>query len=205
MEETMNRREELYIVIGLFIAGCGCLAAWLAVPQLRDLFSKSTSTVAIETPDQINNPLAESDGIIWKAVFYGNKELKNPSVLEKEIQGAQNGLRVDWGINSPDPDMQQKDYFSAKFTTSYHFLAGQYCFVIEVDDGAKLLIDGSEIRSFWWGHTLGATYKTAVPLDEGSHLIEFEYYEEREKAFFHIFWYKDAGPECVTVGHPGVP
>ncbi len=150
------------------------------------------------------NEFAEEGGIIWQATFYGNKELKEPVVLQGRIRGARNGLRVDWGVDSPR-FWTPADFFSAILTTTHNFNAGTYCFVVEVDDGAKLFIDGKEVRSVWWGYTPGAVYKTAVTLEEGPHLIEFQYFEEYEKASFHVSWYKGAGPECVTVGHPGVP
>jgi len=98
-----------------------------------------------------------------------------------------------------------EDFFSATFATTYNFQRGTYCFVLQVDDGARIFIDGVEIRSVWWGYTPGAVYKTPKILDEGPHNIQLYYYEEFEKAFFHLYWYPNAGGECVTVGHPGVP
>lgn len=89
-----------------------------------------------------------------------------------------------------------------RLATDHSLLAGVYCFVIQVDDGGKLFVDGTEKLSIWWGYTPGAVYKARVSLNE-SHHIEFQYYEQYEKASFHVFWYPGAGSECVTVGHPG--
>lgn len=199
----MNKREEAYIIIGLILGILGCIAGWLSVPQIQARFF-TTPTPTTEPVIYIDNPFAESDGIIWDSVFYGNIERKLSPVFEGQIQGARNGLRVDWGINSPNKNIGV-DFFSAKFTTTYHFFTGLYCFVIEVDDGGELFIDGKMIRSVWWGYTPGAVYKTPIALEEGSHFIDFQYFEAYEKSAFHIWWYKDAGSECVTVGHPGIP
>jgi hypothetical protein len=151
-----------------------------------------------------SNSLAEADGIIWQATFYGNKELKEPITCSGNVKGARNGLRVDWGNETPGAQTP-RDFFSATFATTHNFLADVYCFVIEVDDGARLFVDGVEIRNVWWGHTPGAVYKTRLSLQQGPHDIQFYYYEEFEKASFHLYWYPNAGPECVTTGHPGVP
>jgi hypothetical protein len=157
-----------------------------------------------KNPGFIKNPLAENDGIVWQASFYNSKELENPLVFEGKIRGAGNGLRVDWGNGSPNKKVND-NFFSGVFTTSVNFNAGTYCFVIEVDDGAKLLIDGNEIRNVWWGYTDGAVYKTPYQLSDGSHTIQFQYYDEKVNASFHFWWYEKPGSECVTVGHPGVP
>lgn len=197
----MSRKEETYLLIGLVVAVLSCVAAWLAIPQIQE--SLTSLLFSTTTKEFIDNPHAEDDGIIWQTTFYGNKELKEPVVLQGKIRGARNGLRVDWGLQSPE--QVPADFFSAVFTTTYNFTAGHYCFVIQVDDGAKLFIDGVEVRSVWWGYTPGAVYKTKLSLAEGPHTIQFHYYEEYENAAFHLWWYKPAGPECVTVGHPNVP
>ena len=150
------------------------------------------------------NPLAESDGLVWDVTFYGAIELEGPILLQGQMKGARNGLRVDWGVNSPDVSVPP-DYFSAYFITSRHFLSGKYCFVIVVDDGAELLVDGEIVRSYWWGYTPGAAYKTSLTLEEGPHTIGLKYFENFENASLHLFWYEGAGSECTTVGHPGVP
>src|SRR5687768_7468740 len=38
----MTRREEIYVVAGIFLAALSCLAAWLALPQAQGLFSRTS-------------------------------------------------------------------------------------------------------------------------------------------------------------------
>jgi hypothetical protein len=157
-----------------------------------------------QTEQGLANPLAEEDGTEWNVTFYSDKNLGEPVLLRSTIDGARNGLRVDWGLNSPHEAIPP-DFFSALFSTSHNFLMGRYCFGIEdLDDGARLLIDGQEVRDYWWGYTPGAVYRTLVTLDEGPHTITLEYFEEFENAGFHLFWYENGGAECVTTGHPGI-
>ena len=170
----------------------------------KDFQLELLETEVVDCSPFLPNPLAEQNGIVWDATFYGNKELQEPITLQGKIKGARNGLRVNWENDSPGGDTPV-DFFSAKFFTTHNFLAGSYCFVIEVDDGAKLFIDGQEIRAVWWGYTPGAAYKTPVRLSEGPHDLLFYYFDEFEKSSFHVSWYERPGSECVTVGHPGVP
>ncbi len=158
-------------------------------------------------PDYIENPLAETttdEMTIWQVSFYNNKELQEPVAFEGYINGARNGLNVDWGTRSPIRKVNN-DFFSGVFITTKYFAAGNYCFTIEVDDGAKLFIDGAEIRNVWWGYTPKAVYKTPYTLTEGNHLIQFYFFDEFENASFHVSWYANPSTECVTTGHPGVP
>ena len=188
----------IVVFIGL-LASCIAIFTFFTNNQsIQDVITNWTN------PGFIKNPLAETDGIIWKASFYNNKELKAPVVFEGNIKGARNGLRVNWGIGSPNRKVNN-DFFSGIFTTSVNFNAGNYCFVLEVDDGARLFIDGQEIRNVWWGYTPGAVYKTPYQLSQGAHTIQLYYFDEYENASFHISWYENPGNECVTVGHPGVP
>jgi len=176
-----------------------------SVPLTPELPIETRTTE--ELPGMLDNPLADSDGIIWQATFYGNKELIPPIILQGEIRGTKRGLQVDWGVNSPSKEIPE-DSFSAIFSTTHDFLGRTYCFVLEiVDDGAKLFIDGREERSVWWGYTPEAVYKDPISLAEGPHDIQLQYYEEEHTAAFHLFWYGGSvgvGPECVTVGHPGI-
>lgn len=152
----------------------------------------------------LDNPQAEANGVIWNVTFFGNQELKPPIVLETFIKGSINGLRVDWGVGAPRIGMPT-DHFSAEFTTTQNFNAGLYCFVLTVDDGGRLFIDGKTIREAFWGYTPEAVYKNKVTLDQGQHTIKLQYFDENDKAAFHIFWYTGGvGSECVTIDHPGI-
>jgi len=152
---------------------------------------------------RLPNALAERGGIIWDVSLYPNKELVPPAYFQSRVQGARNGLRLEWGVTPPRLGAPA-DFYSAAFAATPSFNAGLYCFVIEVDDGARLFVDGEDVRNAWWGHTPGAVYKTPITLAEGPHTILLYYYEEYENASLHLSWYTGVGPECATVGHPGV-
>jgi len=188
----------IVVFIGLLASCIGIFAFVTNNQSVQDVITNWTN------PGYIKNPLAEENGIVWQASFYNNKELKEPVVFEGNIKGARNGLRVNWDVGSPNKKVNA-DFFSGIFTATVNFNAGSYCFMVEVDDGARLFIDGQEIRNVWWGYTPGAVYKTPYQLSEGSHTIQLYYFDEYEKASFHISWYENPSVECVTVGHPGVP
>ncbi len=48
----MSPKEETYIVVGLVIAVLSCIAGWLAIPQIQNLFNTPTATaIVIVTPE----------------------------------------------------------------------------------------------------------------------------------------------------------
>jgi hypothetical protein len=186
------------VLIGLLASCIGVFAFITNNQSIQDLITNWTN------PRFIKNPLAETDGIIWRASFYNNKELKDPVTFEGDIKGARNGLRVNWGAGSPNKKVNN-DFFSGIFTATVDFNAGSYCFMLEVDDGARLFIDGQEIRNAWWTYVPGAVYQTPHQLSQGSHTIQLYYFDEYENSSFHVSWYENPGIACITLGHPDIP
>jgi hypothetical protein len=200
-----NKANKMYVICKWVVTVIALFAGLVTLFQfISNKWSLPQLLESIMDPGSIDNALSEPDGIMWDAVFYPNKELQGPESLHGSIRGARNGLHVDWGNGSPGHGVPI-DFFSAIFSTTYHFSTGLYCFVLEVDDGARLFVDGVEIRSVWWGYTPGAVYKTPLALEEAPHKIVLYYYEDFEHSGFHLYWYQNPGSECVTIGHPGVP
>lgn len=92
-----------HVIVAGVVASLIASAIWAGGPAVWRRLSR---------PAEIPNPLAEKDGLRWDAVFYPNKELKEPVVLEGKMKGARNGLRVDWSVGSPD--RVPSDFFSTK-------------------------------------------------------------------------------------------
>ncbi len=193
-------------LIELAVAAVGVIATVvLAWPRLQPPVPPTTPTQTLivefepsqtlEEEGTIENPLAENEGIVWQANFFGNKELKDPILFQGQIRGVRNGLDIDWGYGSPN-GIVPTDYFSAIFTTEYDFLAGSYCFRVQVDDGARVFVDGVEILSEWHGYTPGAIFEASKELSMGSHILQLYYYDNILNAFLHFSWYRFEGKGC---------
>jgi len=198
----MDKRKLVKIIGGLG-ALVGFVASILGIITFFSPYQNIQDVIFIyKNPGYLKNQYAEDDGVVWQASFYNNIELKDPIASAGSIKGTRNGLKVDWGLKSPTRKVNS-DYFSGIFTSTIRFNSGEYCFVIVVDDGAMLFIDGRETKNVWWGYTPGAIYRVPHKLSEGPHTIQFYYYEKFGEASFHLWWYPNPGIECVTVGHKG--
>jgi LysM repeat protein len=117
----------------------------------------------------------------WKAEYWTNRDLSgNPKLVRNEE-------RIDhaWGTGSPQGSIPA-DNFSARWTRTRSFDAGQYRFYVKVDDGVRVWVDNLLIIDQW--HDTAAREYTAVrQLGAGNHSLRVEYYEHLGGAQIH-FW-----------------
>jgi len=114
---------------------------------------------------------APVDPTDYQAEYFDNRELfGTPAVVRGDA-----AVDFDWGGGSPDPAVPE-DNFSARWTRTATFTAGNYLFTITGDDGVRLFLDDVLILDGWvdQGPT---TYATTRTLTAGEHKIRFEYYE----------------------------
>jgi len=140
-------------------------------------------------------------GTKWSASIYDNESLSDNPVFNGIIYGLPNGLQVDWGFGSPKKNLPQ-DGFSATFSTSQNFSAGLYCFVMLVDDGAKLSVGNTLLINHYHGFTPAAVFKEPIQLDSAVYPIVIQYYDDLNTASIHVFWYELHGDECESINEP---
>ncbi len=141
------------------------------------------------------------NGTKWDVKIYDNKTLSGTPIFDGNIWGLPNGLQIDWGFASPKQNLPQ-DEFSADFSTDVNFTSGSYCFVLLVDDGANLIVDGNSLISHYHGYTPEAVFKKPLELSSGTHKITLQYYDEINTAKVHVFWYELHGDECTSINEP---
>ncbi len=117
----------------------------------------------------------------WKGKYYDNTDLQGGPVLVRDDQA----LHFDWGEGSPAPSVPA-DYFSVSWTKSVWFDGGVKSFTLQVDDGARLWVDGMLLIDEWHQAT-GETYVSEIYLEEGVHKLQVEYYEEAFNAHIHLW------------------
>lgn len=117
----MTRKEEVYIVAGIALAALSCLAAWLALPQVQVLFSRSkqmtqTQESSLTTPPESQVlPFAPVDSIDsskpitvkneldvtgeWRGVRYTDdgQRWKDRWYLSQQVVYVQGTVRVEVG------------------------------------------------------------------------------------------------------------
>jgi hypothetical protein len=120
----------------------------------------------------------------FTAYYYNNMRfLGSPSFQEKTAT-----INYDWGDNKPNP-FTNKDYFSAKWRGLFDFVAGDYKFTFQSDDGLVIKIDGKVIIDQWYAQGIKERTKT-IKISEGKHLVEVFYYEINGYGGVKVKWQK---------------
>lgn len=117
----------------------------------------------------------------WRAEYYDNPALTgHPMAIRTE-----QSFGHDWGYGSPDATIPI-DHFSARWTAPAYFDAGTYLFILTVDDGARLWLDGQLIIDGWG---IGGQEKLKAKVrvgKDGDHQIQVAYFEHTGQAAIHL-------------------
>jgi len=127
-------------------------------------------------------PATGTTGGAWTCTYYGNQFLDDPiaSVIAPV-------LNFNWGDASPYPGVP-KDLWSMRCTSTQYFpSSGLYQFNAQMDDGARVFVDGNAVISSWTNHA-GATEVGTINLGAGPHTVTVEYYEFGHDALIAVWW-----------------
>ncbi len=118
----------------------------------------------------------------WKGEYFNNPSLAGAPVLVRNDANVLFG----WGPDSPGPGVPA-DNFSARWTRTKHFSAGNYRFQVLVDDGARLWVDGNLVIDRWrTGEP--KSYTGEIYLADGLHSLRLEYFDFRYDAQVYLRW-----------------
>jgi hypothetical protein len=117
----------------------------------------------------------------WKGEYFANGKLSgNPTLVRNDAN-----IDFNWGTGAPAAGLPA-DNFSVRWTRKVHFDAGDYRFTVEVDDGARLWVDGQLLIDQW--HDGIGQYDRDLYLTEGQHDIRLEMYEHTGGAMVRLRW-----------------
>ncbi len=178
----MKTMLRISLIVTLILTVVG--GAWLAVPISTEARGTSWSVSVYNNPDVIGNP-------VWVGL--------SPAVSYSWGSGAP----VINGVSTGAP----VDNFSVKFVTTAFFTAGTYRFTVQVDDGARLYVDGLLLINGWQSglglRTLQADYTF---VGDGNHTITVEMFDAVGDATIVASWAVAVGvlptPTKVFVGTP---
>jgi hypothetical protein len=132
-----------------------------------------------ETPTSTPETQIVSD---WRGEYWNNDSLSGSPVLVRNDAA----IVFNWSTNAPAPELPE-DFFSARWRNDIYFEEGIYRFYVEVDDGARVLIDGVGILGEWREgppRTAFVDYR----LDAGVHSVQVEYFERAQRAVIRFWW-----------------
>jgi len=107
----------------------------------------------------------------FAAEYFDNSTLSGEPALTR----TDDAIDFDWGEGSPN-FVIPFNLFSARWTRTKNYSAGTYRFSVTGDDGIRVLIDGTQVIDGWF-YQPPTTYTADIPLSEGPHTVEVEYFE----------------------------
>ncbi|HXF63640.1 MAG TPA: PA14 domain-containing protein, partial [Caldilineaceae bacterium] len=103
-----------------------------------------------------------------------------------------NPLDYNWGSSSPLPDQLGDDFWSARWTGTFHFDDGNFVFQAHADDGVRVWLDGYLVIDQWVDGYKEVTNRF-LGVGQGEHTVQVEYYERSGLASLRLWWFKEAG------------
>jgi len=85
------------------------------------------------------------------------------------------------------------DHYSARFMTQAFFSAGAYRFTVQVDDGARLWVDGGLLINEWTGGALRTLTADTTFAADGIHTITVEMFDNVAEAAIIASWARTSG------------
>ena len=123
----------------------------------------------------------------WYARYWNNMDQAGEPVLQRN----EVAVSYDWGLGSPASAVNPNN-FSARWTSPVYFDEGTYRFTLTSDDGARVWIDDEYIIDSWTQRP-ATTDVTTVHLDEGTHNIAVDYFEDGGYALISFAWQRVDG------------
>ncbi|HOT91864.1 MAG TPA: PA14 domain-containing protein [Anaerolineae bacterium] len=125
----------------------------------------------------------------WRGEYFNNITLGGTPVLVRNDAA----INFDWGTGSPAPGIVNADRFSVRWTQTLNFTAAMYRFILTVDDGARLWVNGHLLIDAWIDQA-PRTYTGDIYLPTGPATVELQYYENTERAVAQLSWSGGATP-----------
>jgi len=121
-------------------------------------------------------------GETWYGEYFNCRDLAgSPALVRNEA-----AIDFDWGGSSPDSAITV-DNFSARWTRTLNFNAGDYRFLASTDDGVRIWVDTGLVVDAWEDHQ-PKTHIGEAYLADGQHTITVEYFEHNGPAKAHVWW-----------------
>jgi beta-glucosidase len=120
---------------------------------------------------------------VWNAEYFANTGMQGrPQVVRPEP-----GINYDWGGQSPVAGIPATNW-SARWTGSFYFDAGDYTFFASSDDGVRVYIDGHIVIDEWQEQSPQKHQNTFRGIGAGQHTISVEYFQLGGGSSCKVMW-----------------
>jgi hypothetical protein len=119
---------------------------------------------------------------VWRAEFWNNTNLSGTPNLVTNVTD----VNFDWGQSAPMSGITA-DNFSARFTRTVNFPAGNYRFFATSDDGVRVFVAGRLVIDQWRVQAQRTfTYDIYIP--GGNTEVRVEYFDASQGAVIKVRW-----------------
>jgi hypothetical protein len=125
----------------------------------------------------------------WTAEYWPNTELSGQHSLVRNDKS----IDFDWGSGAPSSALPVNS-FSARWSRTLHFEAGDYRFYARADDGIRMYVDGVLVLNEWHGSDGSTLYALDLTLAKGQHSLIVEYFERGGNAAVKMWWENAPAP-----------
>lgn len=146
--------------------------------------STPTPTPTRVPPTSTRVPPTTTPAVItdWRGEYFANRGLSgSPRLVRNDTS-----VNFDWRRGSPASGVPA-DNFSIRWSRWRHFSSGVYRFYLQVDDGARLYVDGNLALDMWAQGSV-RTQTVDINLLSGEHLIRVDYFEAEGNATAALWW-----------------
>lgn len=128
----------------------------------------------------------------WRGEYFSNRNLEGTPALVRNDRA----IDFNWGEGGPASGLPA-DNFSARWSRTFPLADGRYRFTVQVDDGARLWVDGRLLLDQWFeGSTRAFTAET--DLAAGNHTVRLEYLELGGGALVKLIWQREGEREVYN-------
>lgn len=130
----------------------------------------------------------------WRGEYYPNANLQGrPTLIRDDGQ-----INFDWGTASPQPGLVPADMFSARWQQTLDLEPDDYCFIMTVDDGGRLWVNGALLIDGWQVQQ-PQIYAVTVTVPGGPTPVRMEYFEHTGRAAAELQWLTADSPSLRNV------
>ncbi len=132
----------------------------------------------------------------WQGEYFDNRDLATLPVLVR----TDSALDFNWGWQAPAPEVN-RDNFSVRWSGTFSFEGGRYCFTTTTDDGVRLYVDDRLVVNVW--RPMRGTRVGYTMLSAGNHTVRIEYFERSQAAMARVTWQR-VGTAPAPTPTPGL-
>lgn len=154
---------------------------WIYAPLVVVEGSTAGLPVIQVPPPSPPSPPSSFSG--WRGEYFNNRDLQGAPVYVRDDPS----INFRWNGGSPAPGVPGSN-FSARWTRTLSFPAGNYTFNAQVDDGVRLWVDNLLVLDDWRENSMRTVSNVLNALGAGNHTIRVEYFQAGGNSGITVWW-----------------